>query len=373
MFDPSNPAAAAPLDDESRRFFGRLARATGAWDAPALARVGEHVEVLRAHGLLPLFGARLRAAGGFSGPVAEALIAAHLNLVARELTGAEALEHALPALIDAGIRVLVCKGEALAAQVYEGPGRRERGDVDAWVAEGDFARACAVLASRGFVARASAHGRWVQTECSFVHPRWPQWWIDLHRQPFGQGALDAAFDFDAMHARGEAHGASGARRLDPADAMLFAAAHRIAHHPRERDRLLWLLDFDRMARQFPQASAIALQRARDARIGALLLDALASTARDFDTPLAGIDLAERERLISSEWSARLLEDMPPLRRAWFDFRSLPGAAARAGFIGEHVFPSLPYLRERYPRWPRWALPLAYPWRAIAGTWRALRG
>ena len=94
----------------------------------------------------------------------------------------------VPALEEAGLRVLVLKGPALALQTTGQPWSRGGGDIDVLVAPGDLPQAVAVLERLGFARPPGQfprdldsfwgrYSRWVSHEL----PLWRQGrWLDLH-------------------------------------------------------------------------------------------------------------------------------------------------------------------------------------------------
>ena len=63
----------------------------------------------------------------------------------------------------------------------------------------------------------------------------------------------------------------------------------------------------------------------------------------------------------------------PWAQQWLDLRAQPGLRGRSRYLRELVFPPAEYMRSRYADEPGQWLPWLYARRALAGTWRRLRG
>jgi hypothetical protein len=354
VFKPLN--AVAPSSDLppvpgaiARWIAGGPPPAPGDWDA-------ETPLALAAHGLDGLAAAADPAAAGAPPAVAEALRRRRAALVAAELQARPALDAAFAAFAAAGIDVLLVKGEALARTDYPAPGTRVRGDADAWPRPGSFERAAACLEALGWQPVAASDGEWLQPERTYVAPGRAAR-IDLHRRVLSQPLLAAALDFDGL--LGRARRGDGIAMPAPADALHLAALHLLGHHA-DQPRGIWLHDLHRLA-QAPTLAELA-PRARATRTAALLAHALRLAQAMFGTAPDPAAMAELDAA-RDEPSAALAAPMSARARLWFDFRSLPDAAARARWLRELLLPDPRWLRAREGEG---ALPWLYLRRALRG-------
>lgn len=337
-------------------------------DAVAFAAV---LPAFEAQGLAPALAARLAGSAPWwqlDPSIRSRLEHARRVLGARELLLAEACRRACAALAATGTPVLVIKGQALAGSAYLEPATRERIDVDLWVPEDRFDDGAGRLEAAGFRASVAADGVWVLAERCFELPAGGA--VDLHRRLVTQALLARALPFATVFERAGSYGAGPARKPDDADALLIAALHAVAHHGPE-PRWLWVLDAHRLVTAAPACVEVAASRAREAGVAAILARLLQRAAHRYATPIEAARIAELAREAPRERSARLLVPMSRAARLWFDWRSLPGAAARWRHLRELVFPRHEYMRAKYPRATRWALPWLYVRRAVSGVWRAI--
>lgn len=362
---------APPPDSDFATLVRALADAD--WTAPpgvAPDAVAAALPALRGHGLLAGIARRLEGTAlwpRLDEAARRTLVEAARAGVARELASRNPLDAALAAVFRAGIALLVVKGEALARDVYPLPGLRERGDVDAWVDTGDFAAAERVLAGCGFARRPAASGEWLQPEATWMRDdAQGRVAIDLHRRLFAQPALAAVLPFADVLARSLPFG-DAARMPTPADALLIAALHRVAHHA-DDERALWWWDVHLLCARDPGAAAAAAETARARGAAAILGDAFANTAATFGTSFAPGLVDGLLACAPREHSARLLQPMSAPARWWYDLRTLPGFGARRRWIAETLFPSRAYMRARFGDAP---LAWLYAKRVVVGAWKAL--
>jgi hypothetical protein len=267
---------------------------------------------------------------------------------ARDLAQTAALRGVLEQLFDAGVTTLVMKGTALSHSVYPNE-VRPRNDDDLLVPATDFERAAQVLAAAGYtratqVTDVAITGQQLFSKRVFgiTHH------VDLHARPLNPVAFRDLPRFDELWSASVPLAALGraARAIGPVHALLFACAHRVAHHTPTEDPL-WLLDVDRLARvlraQQWKDFVDAATRARCARICAAEL-ARARDVHGTDIPdevLHALTRADREP------TERHLRPLGPLHVLWLDLRHAHTWADRAAVLKGHLLPPADYMRERF--------------------------
>lgn len=291
------------------------------------------------------------------------------ELVAREALVAARLAAVLQALATAGIAPIILKGAALAYTVYPEPWLRPRNDDDLLVAADQFDRARAVMRVLGYTEQAANPGARQTAQCHFtVRGAGKVHHVDLHWHPL----VPAAFRGFPTHAEllrtAVALPALGpaAKGPSPVHALLLACAHRVAHHGPTEDPQ-WLIDVHLLAHALDEEGWTTFcQAAGASRLAAVCRFELQRAVALLGSPVpqAVFDALGRA---TGEPSARHLAAGGRLHRLWLEFGDLRARERWANLLSR-LFPSPAYMRARYgARGP--ALPLAYAWRATAGTAR----
>lgn len=258
------------------------------------------------------------------------------------------------AFTAAQIPVMVLKGAALAATVYEDIGLRPYMDIDLLVREQDAARAQDILSARGALHADTAEGfsEIFNGQTAYILDTHPRTRIDLHWQLFiyDYYARRIPDDWWWEHAIPLNLGAAPALTLAPLAQILYLTAHAALHHRNER--LIWwydiarlvekygaTLDWDelvRTAERFGISTAVqtGLVRAVEwfhAPVPPLVPEALGGAKRDFKTQIV-------YRLATAPyWEARVL----------LGGASPTGARSKLAFWLHHLFPPRTYMYKRY--------------------------
>src|SRR5471032_180999 len=143
-----------------------------------------------------------------------------------------------------GIDVLLLKGAALAYTHYREPHLRPHSDIDLLIRREDLERGALMLAEIGYPRDVEADAELWTGQRHFVKTSVAgPVMVDLHWRVANPLAFADALAFDAVWPRSVAVPALGlhARTLAPADSLLLACLHRVAHH-QDRVDLLWLWD-----------------------------------------------------------------------------------------------------------------------------------
>ncbi|HWW84549.1 MAG TPA: nucleotidyltransferase family protein, partial [Vicinamibacterales bacterium] len=317
------------------------------------------------------------------------------------------LRDVLDELESAGIPALLLKGAGVAHTIYSAPHLRPRDDLDVMVPQDSVGRAEDLLSASGWRRQAESGGDLHTAQRHYVRgdPSGVLEQVDLHWKIANPHIFRDAVSFDELWAHSIPIPTLGvhARTLSPADALFLACLHRVAHHQDDLD-LLWLWDIHLIVsglspegedRFVELAERPASRGMRSVCLRGLEL----ARARYGENKKAGAGGARPERLgvgpqavskdvlialiarlresiaelgdpsngpveASSQFIGGRLSQVDLLRT---DLFTLPGWRDRLLLVGEHLFPSAAYMRSRYPRWPRPALPLAYIHRVFRGA------
>ncbi|WP_457191267.1 nucleotidyltransferase family protein [Nocardioides sp. P5_E3] len=172
-----------------------------------------------------------------SGSLAARLSALHAGLAAASAEVGRDLHLVLETLADAGVRALVFKGQALAAQAWGDAAARGYGDIDLLVSPSDLARAYRSLTGAGwrtdyvYPAPGPSWGwrQFIRTEYEMALAR-GRTSVDLHWHPVPSRA--AFPDFDGLWARRAyvSIAGRGAHTFSPYDALAHSASHSAKDH-----------------------------------------------------------------------------------------------------------------------------------------------
>jgi hypothetical protein len=300
--------------------------------------------------------------------------------LSRELTVAAAMNswreddtrQLVDALASAGVDALLLKGTGLAYTVYDQPHLRPRLDVDLLIRRASLAAAEAVFAAEGWTRPAERDAELSEPQRHYVKtgPGGLLYHLDVHWKIANPRVVADTVDFDALHARAVAAPPLGrsAWTLAPADALLVACIHRVAHHADAID-LLWLWDIHLLVARLSADERVQfVTAARRAAVCGICARGIGLAANLFATAGAA-DLAtelDAAAASSPEPSARLLGGASAVTILQSDLATL-GWPDRVTLIADHLFPPATYMRARYPRWPAPLLPLAYVDRIVRGA------
>jgi hypothetical protein len=287
----------------------------------------------------------------------------------------DALRELLSVLHARGVEALLFKGTAFAWTLYPAPHLRPRVDVDLLIRRDALAAAEDALRADRWTRDAEADAELASSQRHYSKPigRDRVERLDLHWRIVNPLSYARGLSFDEMWVRSAAVPGLGpsARTLAPADALLASCVHLVAHHQDQTGDLLWLLDVHRQAAhlgdQDRQLFLVLAARTAMADVCRLPVAAAAECFRG----RAASDLA---RALSSlaPCTSDLARPAAPVRRLVRELALMPGWRARSVLLVEHLFPSLRYVRSRYPRWPAILLPLAWMHRIVVGAPRWFR-
>lgn len=279
----------------------------------------------------------------------------------------------LPVVLEAlhreGVDVVLIKGAHLAGSVYAEPCLRPRADTDLLIRAWERDRAVAALAGIGYSRQPIQTGETVLGQILFDREGTVGGALDVHVRIARPHLAAALFDVDELLSRAVALPRMGsrARGLSLPDALALACVHRVAHHA-THDLLLWTYDVHLLIRAFSPEdleafTALAIGR----RMTALCRFAIARSARAFPDPSAAEILRRLGAADPAEPSAALLGRRGGLDDLRMDLRAIPGWRARTALIAGHLLPPAAYMRTKYPRSSRAALPWLYVRRVLEGA------
>ena len=223
------------------------ASAVQCWDS--VASMAAH------HGFAPLMLPLLRELsedGCVPNHVVSELRKVALYDIARSMRLRSALREMLMALQDAGARVIVLKGVALATLLYGNPNVRPSQDIDLLCREEDYRKVRDTLAALGYdtdadptlPARRAAHegyfDRHFFSPDGLVH-------VELHVDSLKLGVRPRHSDSIWLRARHIEIGGVSALALGPEDQVLTLSVHL---HRHGYNRLIWFKDIDLLIRRY---------------------------------------------------------------------------------------------------------------------------
>ncbi|HEY7292967.1 MAG TPA: nucleotidyltransferase family protein [Vicinamibacterales bacterium] len=296
------------------------------------------------------------------------LSAAH-RLAAADLLRQRSLANLLQHLASAGVDVLVIKGAALSALLYDEPHVRERCDVDLLVRRDQLDAAEAVILGRGYARQIEPDSVVASGQRHYAPPSPAEDIVDLHWRAANPLAFERVLDFDVVWPRRIPVPTLGpaAATLSIPDALLFACVHRVAHHADSAERR-WLDDIDRLVRRLSEADRTQLvEEARRTKTCSVCARSLELAQSSFDTPVDGLVPALRAANAGSEPSAAFIGGTQAFASIVASDLRESGWATRVALVRDHLLPPMSYMRARYPRWPAMFLPLAYAVRVAFGA------
>jgi Uncharacterised nucleotidyltransferase len=283
------------------------------------------------------------------------------------------LVRAVAAFADAGVDALLLKGAAWAHLLYADPVLRPRRDADVLVDRPALDAADRVLRSLGYETPPAHTKELVTAQRTYRRVDGLQLahQIDLHWRVTNPLVFADALLFARLWPRRVRIDAlGGAWTLGPADALLLACLHRLAHHG-DRPELLWLMDIDRLAARLhaDEWSDLVAQAELNGLRGVCALG-LARASDWFHTGVPAHVRAALEADTAGAPDAIFLQpQIDPLGVLASDWRALHSWRDRLRLALAHVFPAPAYIRARYGlRHPVW-LPFLYAHRALGGLSR----
>ena len=295
-----------------------------------------------------------------------------------ELRHKDLLSRVFGHFAQANIPFALMKGTALAYSVFDSPAHRFRGDTDLLIPRELLAKCRVELTRLGFE-RSTNFGDdpafELQESWKIEQPDGSDHVIDVHWQVLNapslrsvlpaQDCLDRAVPLPAL--------SSSARRFSASDALLLACVHRAMHITAPYivngnlhyggDRILWLVDIDRLVRSFaPSDWDALLEVARSSEIAAVAFRGLSEAQEQIGTSVPDKVLAQLASPANSERHSAYLLEASNRKRAIADLKSIKGAKLKIRFLLSRVFPSPDFMRSKYSALRGAPLPFLYAYR-----------
>lgn len=288
------------------------------------------------------------------------------RLALREGVAHDELVRVVAAFSDAGIRAAILKGSALAYTHYPEPWTRPRFDLDLLVDREHRDRSREIMRALGYREGRPMSSRWLMQQDAWKRPVGADRLdVDVHFELTNRQFFAGKLRVDELLSRAvpAPFAGSSAWQLDPADALIYACVHRVAHHSQEA-RLIWHADIARQAAALDAARvATFVDRARHAGLACIAAQELRIASALWDNRSGALapevvrDLSVAGRQEAA--AAFLSGGRGPAGDLWLDLKSLTRWRDRAGLVGELLFPT----REYMLRQPG-VTPANLPWRYV---------
>ncbi|HLF32484.1 MAG TPA: nucleotidyltransferase family protein [Xanthomonadales bacterium] len=286
--------------------------------------------------------------------------------IAQDLLRAHYLQQLLNGLRQSRVRVVLTKGEALAASLYAIPGTRARCDSDLFIPIADLMRAQQVVHEAGFEIHAPTYKSHQFTVARKVDPSCTVR-FDIHWRIQNAPRFARAISFEEAYAGSvELADMGGIRVLDAADALMLACMHRCGNERHDRDRLIWIYDIHLLISSLEELRLREFaQQAVNRNVQQVCLDGVSRAKELFHTHVPSEVL---ELLDSPEpkqtWSRRFAESN--LGLLVDDWKKLPNRQARLGLLQELFMPSTEALMNKYHKTSKAWLPFLYLRQIVGG-------
>jgi hypothetical protein len=288
------------------------------------------------------------------------------RLALRESVALSEMIRVAGAFSEAGLRAPILKGSALAYTHYPEPWVRPRFDLDLLVHREHRDRSREIMRALGYREDRPMSSRWLMQQDAWKRPVGADRLdVDVHFELTNRQFFAAKLPVDALLSRAVPAPFAGpdAWQLDPADALVYACVHRVAHHSREA-RLIWHADIARQAAALDAGQVMTfVGRATGAGLACVAAQELRIASALWNErrgALAPEVVDELSRAGRSEPAAAFLSGgRGPAGDLWLDLKALPRWRDRAGLIAELLFPA----REYMLRQPG-VTPANLPWRYL---------
>jgi hypothetical protein len=324
------------------------------------------------HGVLPLLHRAARGSCWLRLPeeAQRALLRASRLGLANAVVSEQHLAATLDLLAGHAIQPLLLKGAALAQTHYADSSLRPRCDADLLIPAAARARAHEVLLAAGYQRLNAVSGEHISQQSTYLKEDPPGCLhaYDIHWRVSNRHLFAGVQSYDELAERSIPVPALGghARALAPADALVLACVHRLAHHADEL-RLIWLYDIHLLVQGLEEREFAEFANcARARQILRVCRDGLGEAQRWFGTQHPSLDAWLAAPLADAEASARVLSQRGQLSWLRAEMGSLPTLQARVQLLREHLLPPADYMLRRFDTRKRWLLPALYGWRILRG-------
>lgn len=342
-----------------------------AGDVPPLQQL---MDTSRREGVSALLEYRLRAGGGWAqlpAELQEALVAEARAHAVRDMARQHELRQVAGVFAQAGLRVLLLKGNALGLWLYPKPYLREVSDIDLLLASHeDFEKALAALAPLGYTVPDRLSRFSYEHTATRIVSGVGRSELDLHTRMLDVPVFADALPFDVLWSSSMPvdEQPKTMRRLDPVHALMHACLNRALDKQfGVPDTLRLLYDVHLLALKFTPEEWSQLQQQATARATCGVVHAmLEATIHALSTPVP-VDMLQalQSQAQSETLDSSRLGDWRYMQR--MNLRALPGVRARLGWLWHRLLPGREKLRKRYGD----ASLSTLLWRRVRQGWRRL--
>ncbi|MEW6718386.1 MAG: nucleotidyltransferase family protein [Chloroflexota bacterium] len=307
----------------------------------------------------------------------------YYNTLASNLIIYNELGRILNALQEADIPVIVLKGAALAATLYEDIGLRPMGDLDLLVPLGNLEQAEGIVERSGYRLEGSLQGlspglrHLVHYEANYDKEGHTPIHLELHWNLIGgkgsryQPRIEWFWEQTSeLITENRQLSASGDQwlTLKPTAHLLYLAAHLKHKHAGHEERLIWYYDIHQMVKRWGKRLNWDLLASRAAEFGwaSYVHEALRGAAERLGTPVSESILETFRDKTPSNGQEQAKIPASSTNRFGDTLQELATLnwPARLRLILTLIFPSPGYIRWRYNPSPPWTWPLWYPYRWV---------
>jgi hypothetical protein len=336
---------------------------------PDATGVADVLALIERYDVAPLVHHRLREAGrddGAPSDILAALKAATRRQASLDVLHAEELGRILPAARAAGIDVLLLKGTPLGYLRYPASYARTKLDTDLFVRAERYRPFLELLEGMGYRKQLSATGNLVSRQATYIKGGIL---LDVHRDISNSALFADTLTFDELwKSRAPVPALGDAAFAPDATGMLLHACFHLALHIGYEFRLMWICDVHRLVEAHdPAGFERFLNLAKEKGIFRLCARSVRLSRAWFDTGFSEEILENAEKNVGSERSEAIVAPgLNRRQRFWIENGGLSWAAL-AAMAWEMAVPSPDYMKLRYGRSGRAALPGLYlaRWREAA--------
>lgn len=285
--------------------------------------------------------------------------------IAQDMLRAHHLQLLLTSLRQQGLRVILTKGEALAASHYTTPGTRARCDSDLFISITELMHVQQAVLDAGFEIHSPIYKSHQFTVTRMLDPS-HNVRFDIHWRIQNAPRFARVLSFEEAYAgSAELAELGGTRGLNVIDALLLACIHRCGNERHDRDRLIWIYDIHLLLSSLTDSGRKDFaQKAVNRNVQKACWDGVCRAITSFHTAVPDqVQELLRAPELKQTWSRKYAESN--LGLLVDDWQLLPNRQARLGLIRELFIPSSDALLNKYHKTSKYWLPFLY-FRQILG-------
>jgi hypothetical protein len=339
--------------------------------------VEELIDKASHHGVLPLLHYVLSSGDRWHNcPLAlqRSISNARSHAVAVSMIREQFLSSLFSALLEAGIKLILLKGEALAHTHYVSPELRVRGDTDIFVSIADIRITIQVLESDGFtVSNERSRYKSHQFTASKVILNGISLQVDVHWRISNIPAYARMFNYKMCLERSREISVSSqkCRVLQPSQGLILACVHLSVQPDEFADRLIWLYDIHLLISTMSEDELLDVAGlAAEKKVERLVFDAIKKAQVCFRTTtqhdiIASLQLTDGIRTERGGYSQSYLALIIA------DLHELPSLSLRWALVSELLFPGSAWLLSKYTKTSSAWVPILYMRYLVTGFFKRL--